>query len=569
MPVAALVGAGLMVVWVCGIVIGIGRLLYALRKHRRVLVGAPWQADFWTLELQTQLARKLGLGRFPAVHLSPVAPMPMVIGLWRPRIVLPEAAPPSWTQEHWEAVLLHEAAHIARGDHWAALAQRGAVILFWWCPLVHVLARRLNELREQICDDWALEGSCDHIAYAELLVESAERFLNLKAQPVPLGLLASARGGLEARVKRLLAMEKPNMTKLTLPGKLLGAALLGAACLLTTTGTAFSGGTGGTPPKKVQIKIIVDGKELDLSDARLWELLEAPKKQAAAEDQLKEALRALAAAEEALHKKAAPQAAGAKPDKAIEVTEAKGVTFSPDGKVTRVLKDVKGVAFSPDGKILSVGDGKGVIVIDTASGKIIAKFAHGAIDGHKVVTGKPVAQGKVDERIEELVRQAEAIKPGSGVEVRKALQGVPKAGEAPKDPKAKSAPPGMGLHVLDPVTGQKIIVLEIEDGNLLKLGQADLQKLLDALKLHGDRYPANEKAKPADWSTALEWLRKQQGIDKVIEAKVKEVHGKEKSATDKNLPPSSAPDLEALSRHVQRLQAEVEELRKRLESGKK
>jgi beta-lactamase regulating signal transducer with metallopeptidase domain len=568
MPVAALAGAGLLVVWAFGMAVGVCRLLYALCKQGRAPVGAPWQAAFWTPELQEQLARKLGLRRFPDVHLSPVAPMPLVIGMWRPRILLPEAAPHLWTQAHWEAVLLHEAAHIARKDHWAVLAQRGAVILFWWCPPVHVLARRLNELREQICDDCALQGACDRISYAELLVESAEHFLNLQAQPVPLGLLASARGGLEARVNRVLAMEKPNMPKLTLPGKLLGAALLGAACLLTTTGTAFSGGT--PPPKKIQIKILVDGKEIDLSDARLLELLEAPKKKTAAEDQLKEALRALAAAQEALREKAVGQAAGgAKLDQPAGVGVWKGVVFSPDGKVIKAATDAKGVAFSPDGKTISVDDGKEVIVIDAASGRIIAKAAHGAAEMYKMMMGgQSVAQGKADPRIEELVKQAEAIKPGSGAEVRKALQGVPKAGDALKDPKAhKHAPSPMGLHVWDAETGKKIIVLEIEDGKVLNLGAADLEKLLGkAIELRIDLGAAKDKAKAAEKLIELEWLLKKKQADaKEADAKALELRWQVKP--DKKAPP--APDLEALSRQIERLQAELQELRKRLEAGKK
>src|SRR5262249_30407406 len=160
-------------------------------------------------------ANKLGLRRFPDVWISPAAPMPMVMGLWRPTIVLPEPAPASWDQAKWQAILLHEAAHIARRDHRALLAQRLAVCLFWWCPPAHLIGRRLNALRENICDDHALEGPCDQISYAELLVESAERFLEVKTMPVPLALLDSARGGLEARVTRLLQKEKRPMIKLT------------------------------------------------------------------------------------------------------------------------------------------------------------------------------------------------------------------------------------------------------------------------------------------------------------------------------------------------------------------
>jgi hypothetical protein len=247
------------------------------------------------------------------------------------------------------------------------------------------------------------------------------------------------------------------------------------------------------------------------------------------------------------------------------------VVISPDGKVFKAVTDAKGVAFSPDGKIISVEDGKEVIVIDAATGRILSKVAHGAGGGYKVVGSQSGAPAKVDPRIEELVRQAEAIKPGSGAAVLKALQGVPKAGDAPKDPKAhKPAGSTMGLRVLDAETGKKIIVLEIEDGKVLKLGAADLEKLLGkAIQLSIDPNAATDKAKATEKSIELEWLlKKRPAADKAADAKAMELRWQGKPPADKKATPS-APDLEALSRQIDHLQAELHELRKRLEAGKK
>src|SRR5207253_8338058 len=117
--VVPVLAATLTVLWMLGIVLGLCRLASAFAKQRRVMVGQPWRPGFWTDELTSKLAGKLGLRKFPEVHLSPAAPMPMVVGLWRPQIFLPEMAPATWGQPQWEAVLLHEAAHIARHDPWA------------------------------------------------------------------------------------------------------------------------------------------------------------------------------------------------------------------------------------------------------------------------------------------------------------------------------------------------------------------------------------------------------------------------------------------------------------------
>jgi hypothetical protein len=186
-------------------------------------------------------------------------------------------APAAWGRPQWEAVLLHEAAHVARRDPLAALAQRLAVALFWWCAPVHRLSRQLNELRETICDEYAL-GACDRLTYAAVLVEAAERLVGLRTAPVPVGLLDSARGGLEERVARLLEKEERSMIKLPLVGRLLTASAVALACL-GITAAAYSQAPPAQP--KVRIKILIDGKEVDLTDEALRALLAAKKQEPA------------------------------------------------------------------------------------------------------------------------------------------------------------------------------------------------------------------------------------------------------------------------------------------------
>src|SRR5262249_19656058 len=136
------IGLAVAGLWFFGAAIGLARLLGASRPRTRALIGNAWQPDFWTAELQARLARSLGLKRFPDVYLSRVARMPRGVGVWGPGIVWRDQAPASGAQPQWEAVLLHEAAHIARRDHWAVPVQQVAVALFWWCPLVYPLSRR-------------------------------------------------------------------------------------------------------------------------------------------------------------------------------------------------------------------------------------------------------------------------------------------------------------------------------------------------------------------------------------------------------------------------------------------
>jgi beta-lactamase regulating signal transducer with metallopeptidase domain len=500
------IGTALVAAWCLGLIIGLGRLLCAWRKQRRVLIGQPWRAAFWTEELKARLARKLGLAKFPAVYVSPAAPMPMVLGIWRPVIILPDATAPSWTPSQWQAVLLHEAAHIARRDSWAVLAQRLAVILFWWCPLAHRLSRRLNDLRESICDNYALQAPCDAVAYAELLVESAERLVSLRPLPLPVALLDSARGGLEARVTRLLEKERRPMTKLSLPGKILGAGFLVAACLLTTAATALSGGQ--VQPEK-KIHIVLDNKEVELGDVQFDFVIDAV-----------------------------------------------------DKKPVNVRTDVKPVVTGDKDKVIRLWA--------TDSGKAVGQLA---IDGVRFTTQDTGAQTNPDPRIEELVKQAEAIKPGSGAQIRKALQGATKQEarsarvvlrDLTVSPEIKAiygvatdkSAPGI-VRFLEAGTGKKIIILSIEDGTVKQLQEKDLKKILEKGIRSGAGQKgetSSDKAAPRIELQLKELELKQAARNRALEAKTEAMRTNE---------------LDALRRQLERISAELQSLKQRLDAPKR
>jgi bla regulator protein BlaR1 len=77
--------------------------------------------------------------------------LPAVIGFFRPCIVLPRPLleRPGREIEH---VLLHELAHIRRGDPIASFVCLVAQIVFWFHPAVWCACRRLTTLREMACD---------------------------------------------------------------------------------------------------------------------------------------------------------------------------------------------------------------------------------------------------------------------------------------------------------------------------------------------------------------------------------------------------------------------------------
>src|SRR5262249_47086931 len=111
----------------------------------------------------------------------------------------------------------------------------------------------------------------------------------------------------------------------------------------------------------------------------------------------------------------------------------------------------------------------------------------------------------------------------------------------------------------------KVNILAIEDGKVLQLGEGDLKKLLDkGLRTHIDvdvgKKKADEKARLVDMEK-VKADEKARLVDWYLKL------SKDKVGDKKSAPPPA--DLEALSRQLERINAELRDLRKRLEASKK
>ncbi len=170
---------------------GIGRL-------HRVCVPVT---DDKTRELAVQGANALRLAQIPTL-LQAVVAVPMTWGWRRPVVLLPESAS-GWPNDRCQAVLLHEMAHIRRGDWlWHRLADI-VCALYWFHPLVWGTARRLRAEGEIACDDLVLSSGIAAPDYARHLLEIARALPPKSAAPQ--AVLAMAQTShIEGRLKMIL-----------------------------------------------------------------------------------------------------------------------------------------------------------------------------------------------------------------------------------------------------------------------------------------------------------------------------------------------------------------------------
>lgn len=92
---------------------------------------------------------------------------PGVIGFLRPAVLLP--ATHQFNQTQLEHVLMHELAHVRRGDWLVIQLCRLAAVLFWWHPLVWLCLIRGTKEMELACDYEAIQHSSQAADYAMTL----------------------------------------------------------------------------------------------------------------------------------------------------------------------------------------------------------------------------------------------------------------------------------------------------------------------------------------------------------------------------------------------------------------
>jgi bla regulator protein BlaR1 len=168
--------------------------LLALRARAEVLVDGHW------LTALARAQKRMGFKHGTALLTSNALASPVSWGLVRPVILLNSRAVEASGEA--EAILAHELAHVARMDWAKLLLARVATALFWFNPLVWVLAREAHQLREETADDAVLAADIADTDYAQLLVGVARHEcpgLLLGAHGV-----APSKSSLARRVARVL-----------------------------------------------------------------------------------------------------------------------------------------------------------------------------------------------------------------------------------------------------------------------------------------------------------------------------------------------------------------------------
>jgi beta-lactamase regulating signal transducer with metallopeptidase domain len=169
-----------------------------------------------TVPLSAEEQAQIGAGlsawtskRAPRLGWCDALDSPAVLGFFGPIIALPPSQVASLADGQSQLVVLHELAHVRRGDDWWTFAGRVVLALTWVNPVAHWMWRELSLSREMACDEWVVRQTAAPVAYARCLADVAG--LRTRARRLRLAASVTGRPGmLRRRILGVLALDAPS-----------------------------------------------------------------------------------------------------------------------------------------------------------------------------------------------------------------------------------------------------------------------------------------------------------------------------------------------------------------------
>src|ERR1022692_4194336 len=275
------------IAWALGTSVAMARLaagLWRLRQLRRSCTPIT-VADLDPIvrkSVQKTMRALVASSKSITIATSDEVRVPAVIGFWKPTIILPAWALRELPPEDLNVILLHEFAHLRRGDDWTNLIQKIVRAIFFFHPAVWWIESRLSVEREMACDDAVLAETSNPHGCASCLVSLLEKSLahRLSQSCLPDKRWSMAQAAVHRareaalRLSQILDTNRPVATRVWKPA-LAVVGLFSLLCLAALPHApqfvAFNRvGTGDLArPSRAQLGSTVPSQQLRITDGEL------------------------------------------------------------------------------------------------------------------------------------------------------------------------------------------------------------------------------------------------------------------------------------------------------------
>lgn len=192
-------------VWIIGLFIFVLKFILGfIYTNRLKFIGSKEVPEKWIQSFQT-IQNYLKVNRTIRYIESHLIKIPMVIGYFKPVVIIPVEMLTQMPFNQIEAIIAHEIAHIRRNDYILNVLQTIIETLFFFHPAVWYISNQIRKERENCCDDMALTVCRESIVYAKALVSVQELTFRKHYSAVA---FSGKKKYLLNRVKRLIMKPK-------------------------------------------------------------------------------------------------------------------------------------------------------------------------------------------------------------------------------------------------------------------------------------------------------------------------------------------------------------------------
>ena len=197
----------------------------------RGLLARSQDAGAEMLTIFEQGRKQMKVRRSAALRLSPLAASPSVCGLFRPTILIPQSLADRLDAKHLRSIILHELAHVKRGDLWVSLLQTVLQIVYVYNPLLWVANAMIRRIREEAVDEMVLVAMGEQAEdYPRTLLDVSRLTFRRPALSLRLIGVVESKKALAGRISHMASRPFPETAKLGVIG-VLGVVMVGAVLL--------------------------------------------------------------------------------------------------------------------------------------------------------------------------------------------------------------------------------------------------------------------------------------------------------------------------------------------------
>jgi bla regulator protein blaR1 len=191
-------------IWMLGVVFLIVKFIISFAYAEYLTKSGLQNPSEKLIGIYNSVLEKIQISKSIRLYESDKITLPLVIGHFRPFILMPVGLVSKMSLKEIEAILIHEIAHIKRNDFLLNIFQSFIEIFYFFNPAIWWISSRIQIEREHCCDDFSVNRTGDKL----LLVKALAQVESFRQTPQLAMAFGRKRNSLLNRVHRILEINQ-------------------------------------------------------------------------------------------------------------------------------------------------------------------------------------------------------------------------------------------------------------------------------------------------------------------------------------------------------------------------